>query len=141
MFENLIGPINNLEDGYLRELELLEKQQRLNEDVVEVESRIRACFERFAEAVDNLDSDGVRALLRRFKIRIVGTKERMVVMGVVAPRYSPLNVHWHFLPVANTRSRLCTWRKPLYAHGRRLLNTFHVDLRVLWHRLCFAPSL
>ena len=41
---------------------------------------------RFAEAVDNLDSDGVRALLRRFKIRIVGTKERMVVMGVVDPR-------------------------------------------------------
>ena len=86
MFENLIRPINNLEDGYLRELELLEKQQRLNEDAVEVESRIRACFERFAEAVDNLDSDGVRALLRRFKIRIVGTKERMVVMGVVDPR-------------------------------------------------------
>ena len=94
MFENLIRPINNLEDGYLRELELLEKQQRLNEDAVEVESRIRACFERFAEAVDNLDSDGVRALLRRFKIRIVGTKERMVVMGVVDPHH-----HWTYIGI------------------------------------------
>ena len=129
MFENLIGPINNLEDGYLRELELLEKQQRLNEDVVEVESRIRACFERFAEAVDNLDSDGVRALLRRFKIRIVGTRERMVVMGVVDPR------------VFTTERTLATWRKSLYVRCRRLSSTFLARLRLLGRRSCFAPSL
>ena len=86
MFEGLIAPITNLKGSYEQDLELLAKQRALSEEGEAVERNIRACFDRYVQEIDDLDSDGVRALLNLFKVHVVATKNRVVVTGVIDPR-------------------------------------------------------
>ena len=84
-FEEVVGPVRKREAALKAELEALEGQRELREQALKVETWIEECFAAYAEEVDNLDSDGIRVMLRRFGVRIVGSRESVVVSGTINP--------------------------------------------------------
>ena len=84
MLETLIAPVNQLLEGYERDIGLLVEQKKLSEGLDQLEERIRAHLTRYAEDLSSLDSEGKRRLMRLLNVQLIGGADRRVmVTGVL----------------------------------------------------------
>ena len=85
MFESLVAPMNNLMLQREREMAMLLEQKERSEGLDQLEEYIRACFSKYAENLDSLDSEGKQRLMRLLNVQIVGGPGRVTVTGVLDP--------------------------------------------------------
>ena len=85
LLEGQIGPLKALSDEKERALQALEDQQRHKDDAGKVERRIIEACREVSKRLDGLDSEGKRATLAAFSVRVQATREEMSMTVVVDP--------------------------------------------------------
>ena len=85
MQDDLVAPVANLLAKHERDLAVLLEQKKLQDAADFAEQRIRTAFAQYADGLENLGWEGKRALLNRLKVRVVGTKKRVLVTAEIDP--------------------------------------------------------
>ena len=85
MLDDLIAPAAALLAKHQRDLDVLLAQQKLQDAADEAEERIRRAFATYAEGLSDLTVQAKHALLERLKVKVVASKERVLVTAEIDP--------------------------------------------------------
>ena len=85
MLDDLVAPLVLVREKHEKELGVLEEQSRLQDAADEAEHRIRVALAQYAEQLEDVTWEAKRALLNRLKVKVVATKERVLVTAEIDP--------------------------------------------------------
>ena len=109
ILERQIGTVKTLCDAKRELLSTLEEQRRMRDNAAEIPDHKADYCRQLEPELANSDSDGKRALLGAFGVRVQATRDDVTITVVFDPRLDDFTTIARTWALRRVRSRRCRW--------------------------------